>query len=207
MTFNLSLYAELPETNVLGPGCRYAIWVQGCPFDCPGCMSQSTRPFAGGYIATVQELTKRILATKTIEGLTLSGGEPFAHAAGLAALVRSVRAERDLGVIAYSGYTLKEIRKKAVDDSAVAALLAELDVLIDGRFQETFNDGGRWRGSANQQLHCFTPRYREAMDKEFGQRGRSVELHLGHKEWLLAGVPGKDALTQWRRMTIQKEIL
>lgn len=200
MTGHLSLYAELAGTNVLGPGRRYAIWVQGCPLACPGCMSQSTHSFAGGYTAKVTELAERILAAEGIEGLTLSGGEPFAQASVLAELVGTLQKVRDLGVMVYSGYTLAEIRRHALEDAGVAALLAVVDVLVDGRYQEGRNDGGRWRGSANQRAHCLTPRYREAMTKEFGEAGRKIELYLRQDEWFLAGVPGKDALAQWRRM-------
>lgn len=202
MAISLSLYAELAGTEVLGSGRRYAIWVQGCPMDCPGCMTQAARSFLGGYQVTVDDLAARILAEGGIDGLTLSGGEPFAQAAALAALVQRVREERDLGVMVYSGYTLAELRKLAAGDAkGVSALLAAVDVLVDGRYQVRRDDGGRWRGSANQRAHCLTPRYREAMAQEFGRVGRKVELHIRQSEWLLAGVPGREALAQWRRMT------
>ena len=99
MSETLTLYARLPRTRALGPFTRFALWVQGCPFHCPGCMTPDARPFEGGETVAIDRLAAEVLAVDDIEGLTVSGGEPFTQAAGLAALVRQVRAYRDLGLI------------------------------------------------------------------------------------------------------------
>jgi anaerobic ribonucleoside-triphosphate reductase activating protein len=164
-------------------------------------MTQDARPFTGGYSSSVTNLAERILSVPEVEGITLSGGEPFAQASALAALIRQVRIKRDMGVMVYTGYTLAEIQRRAAGDNGVAHLLANVDLLIDGRYQAKLDDGGRWRGSSNQVAHCLTPRYREAVSAEFGQPGRRIELHLQQKGVMLAGVPGEDALALWLKMT------
>ncbi|NCA71503.1 MAG: 4Fe-4S cluster-binding domain-containing protein, partial [Sphingobacteriia bacterium] len=44
----LRLYSRIPRTRSLGPGLRFALWVQGCPLRCPGCMTPDALPFDGG---------------------------------------------------------------------------------------------------------------------------------------------------------------
>src|SRR5439155_624986 len=78
-----------------GPGRRYALWFQGCPLRCPGCCNPEMLPFVGGPPRSVAEVLAEIAEARDvdrIEGITLLGGEPLAHAAGAAALARGARA-------------------------------------------------------------------------------------------------------------------
>src|SRR5436853_1554089 len=81
-------------TEAEGPGRRFALWFQGCPLRCPGCCNPEMLPFEGGQERTVAALLAEIDEAATehggIEGITLLGGEPLAHAAGAAALARAV---------------------------------------------------------------------------------------------------------------------
>lgn len=190
----LQVYHIVPHTRVLGPFLRFALWVQGCPLRCPGCMTPGSLPFEGGMEVAVDALAAHILATPGIEGLTLSGGEPFAQAGALAALLALVRAERDLGVIIYSGYILAKLRRM----QSATALLAQTDLLIDGQYQAKRNDGLSLRGSANQKIHALSQRYRDAIPLYYGQSRREVEAHLGHDSVMLVGIPGVETLRQWQ---------
>ena len=84
----LRVHRFLPETAVEGPGLRAALWVQGCPIQCPGCANAATWSFGGGREKTVEELFEQIRGEKNIEGVTFIGGEPFSQAWPLAALGR-----------------------------------------------------------------------------------------------------------------------
>src|SRR6516225_9323742 len=99
----------VPCTEAEGPGKRYALWFQGCPLRCPGCCNPEMLPFEGGARVALSEVLSEIesaAAEEGIEGVTLLGGEPLAHAAGVAALARGVRS-RGLTVMIFSGYTLE----------------------------------------------------------------------------------------------------
>ncbi|MCC7424121.1 MAG: 4Fe-4S cluster-binding domain-containing protein [Planctomycetaceae bacterium] len=51
-------------------------------------------PFEGGTQTTIDDLASQILddhAAAPLEGITLLGGEPFAHAAGASQLARRIR--------------------------------------------------------------------------------------------------------------------
>src|ERR1700745_3057687 len=78
-------------TEAEGPGRRFALWFQGCPLRCPGCCNPEMLPFAGGVRQLMHEVLtdiRQAAARDGIEGVTLLGGEPLAHAAGAAVLAR-----------------------------------------------------------------------------------------------------------------------
>ncbi|MFI5906478.1 4Fe-4S single cluster domain-containing protein [Dactylosporangium sp. NPDC051541] len=178
-----------PRCEVLGPGIRFAVWVQGCPLHCAECTSPAWIPEVGGVEVGVGELADRI-ADQAIDGLTLSGGEPFAQAAELADLVARVRARRDLSVMSYTGYVLEHLRRHG--DAAQHRLLDALDILVDGPYLANRHARLRWRGSANQRLHYLTGRHRPLPDDD--SAGLQIELGAdGAIRWL--GVP---AVRQFR---------
>ena len=85
-----------------------------------------------------------------LDGVTFSGGEPFVQSAPLADLARKLRAH-NLTVWAYTGYTLEAL--VAQRDPDINALLAALDVLVDGPFLRDQRDLTlRFRGSRNQRV-------------------------------------------------------
>src|SRR5438045_8319262 len=91
----LSVAQIVPATDAEGPGQRLAVWFQGCPLRCPGCCNPEMLPFDGGTEADLSDLVAQIKSaqrTCNIEGITLLGGEPLAHAAGAAALARAAQA-------------------------------------------------------------------------------------------------------------------
>src|SRR5215468_1934007 len=89
----LSVAQIVPCTEAEGPGRRFALWFQGCPLRCPGCCNPEMLPFAGGLRLRVEEVVEQLRAAagQGVEGITLLGGEPLAHAQGAAALARAAR--------------------------------------------------------------------------------------------------------------------
>src|SRR5262249_3219642 len=83
-----------PCTEAEGPGNPFALWFQGCPMRCPGCCNPEMLPFTGGQQIPVAALAKLVIDAHEqhgIEGVTLLGGEPLAHAAAGAALATAIR--------------------------------------------------------------------------------------------------------------------
>ena len=81
-----------PCTEAEGPGKRFALWFQGCPMRCPGCCNPEMLPFEGGEKIPISRIVTDILAARRdygIEGITLLGGEPLAHAPAAAAITKS----------------------------------------------------------------------------------------------------------------------
>src|SRR5206468_3700742 len=91
----LSVAQIVPCTDAEGPGRRFALWFQGCPLRCPGCCNPEMLPFVGGTARLIVDVLAEIETARDrdqIEGITLLGGEPLAHAAGAAILARGTRA-------------------------------------------------------------------------------------------------------------------
>lgn len=190
----INIHSYISQTRTLGPFLRFALWVQGCPLRCRACMTPAALPDSGGQLITISNLAKQIINTPDIEGLTLTGGEPFAQAAALVKLIQQIRQSKDLGIIVYSGYTLKKLQQQP----ELATLLQYIDLLIDGPYVASLNDGGSLRGSSNQQIHPITERYTTIINDYYGQPKRPVEIHLTKEDVMLVGVPGMETLKQWQ---------
>ena len=79
--------------TVLGHGTRIGVWVQGCTIGCDGCISRDTWPADGGTAVTVDTIVGWLDGLAgALDGLTVSGGEPFQQPDALAALLSAVRA-------------------------------------------------------------------------------------------------------------------
>jgi len=161
----LRIAGVVRESIVDGAGIRFAIFCQGCPHHCKGCHNPDTHDFAGGYDVTLEKILGEIDKDPLLTGVTFSGGEPTCQPNAFLKLAREVKS-RGLNVWMYSGYTLEELiarsgSKKdpnpdselAKDRKALRDLLREVDVLIDGRYDESQRDLTlKFRGSRNQRI-------------------------------------------------------
>ena len=153
----IDVYKIIKSTQVEGPGKRFCIWVQGCNKRCVGCWAKETWEFGVGEKYSVDDLYTQILSVKDIEGVTFLGGEPFEQAQELAVLAKKIKA-LNLSIVCFTGYTIDEIKSK--NNFAMNDLLAQVDLLIDGGFeQENFDLTRPWVGSLNQRYLFLTDFY------------------------------------------------
>lgn len=172
----INLAGFLARSEVNGPGTRAVVWVQGCPFRCEGCFNASFQPFSPATPVPVGTLAGRILSLEGIDGVTFSGGEPFAHAGPLAALGERLRAA-GLSVVIYTGYTAEEIFSG--DDPAWPPLLAVTDLLIAGPYIAAQAWADPLTGSANQRVISLGMRIRQQVNPAgAGPAGSSAEFTL-----------------------------
>ncbi|MCL2056692.1 MAG: anaerobic ribonucleoside-triphosphate reductase activating protein [Oscillospiraceae bacterium] len=157
----MRLFGVAKESVVDGPGLRFAVFVQGCPLNCPGCHNPESRDFSGGYEADTDGLLEQFDKNPLLRGLTLSGGEPFSQAAALIPPAKEIK-KRGKDIWCYSGYEFEELLEMAKSDSNIRGLLELLDVLVDGPFILSRKDISLpYRGSKNQRL-LDVPRSLEA---------------------------------------------
>lgn len=188
----------VPCTEAEGPGRRFALWFQGCPLRCPGCCNPEMLPFHGGRATPVGEVLELLHTTageRDLEGITLLGGEPMAHAAG-AVVVARVAHELGLSVMAFTGHTLEEVRARP--DADAQQLLGEIDILVDGPYvRELPETQRRWIGSSNQRIHFLSDRC-QADDPRWLQPN-TLEIRLTHGELTVNGFPARSAVGLWKR--------
>jgi anaerobic ribonucleoside-triphosphate reductase activating protein len=198
----LNVAATVAATQALGPGLRAVVWVQGCCFNCPGCVSPEWIPKNLARLVRPEDLAVELLARQDIDGFTFSGGEPMLQAAGLAHLVQTARRQRDLTVISFSGFTLAQLLQRQEKMPGVAEFLGEIDVLIDGLYVAGKNDNQGMRGSANQRIHYLSGRLR---DYDFDKNPRQSEIHIGDGYAFLVGVPATQVLDSFNQALEQAQ--
>ena len=193
----LNIHQLLPNITTLGPYTRYAIWVQGCCRQCPGCIAPDAQDPDGGRTMKVDDLVRKILRYSDHEGLTISGGEPFLQAPALCLVIDRIREERDCGVIIYTGFTLEELQGDQAPEGALE-LLKRTDLLIDGPYIRELNDDASLRGSSNQRIIPLTDRYKDQLNM-YGVPGeRKTDVRWTEDGFFISGVPSKaTARMQW----------
>ena len=179
--------AHYPVTT-LGPGRRIAIWFQGCTLACHGCLSRDTWGFDQGTDLPLSRLLEWVGGLDgPIEGVTLSGGEPFEQPAALRALLAALDRwrrgrEPPIDLLAYSGYRLAHLRRRHAD------ILDCLDAVIAEPFHSDAPSLDPWLGSANQRIVPFSA-LGESRYATTARPPRRMQVHVdGARIWYV-GVP------------------
>jgi anaerobic ribonucleoside-triphosphate reductase activating protein len=194
-TINVARYEPLSEVN--GPGRRAVVWVQGCPKRCKGCWNPGFLEFHSRQALSVDSLAAQVMSDAQkhgLEGITLSGGEPFAQAGALADLLSELHAA-DLTAFAFSGYTVDEIHSLGPD---AERLLGQLDILVDGEYRHDLKCSLRWRSSTNQIVHFLTSKYR-SQDFDLEQTSQEFEIHIDPDASRITGFPEPSILASLRK--------
>lgn len=146
--------------KVLGPGRRVGIWFDGCNHHCKGCSNPELWEIDERYktdIYQVMRLIRSIEKENVIEGFTLTGGDPMIQADGLRTLLPELMNISD-DILMYTGYEYEVIRDTYKD------ILANIAVLVDGKYIEEFNIGELLKGSTNQKIIVLNTKYKEKYD-------------------------------------------
>lgn len=159
------------DSLIEGPGRRSVAKFQGCPIRCRGCITPESWDQTGGMFVPIDRLADALMdPAHERDGVSILGGEPFAQPEGLLALIRALRSRGCRHILCYTGYTYETLRRRSRREGPIAAVLAEIDMLIDGPYIAALADGaGPWIGSANQRVltlvsGCARP-IRERIDR------------------------------------------
>ncbi|GHT42295.1 anaerobic ribonucleoside-triphosphate reductase activating protein [Planctomycetales bacterium] len=190
--------------KVLGPGTRSVIWFHGCPRRCLGCIADTMNETVEFETVSPPQLADWVKGNTDIEGITLSGGDPFFQPPNeLTEFLALVKEKKDLSVLCYTGYTLEELQN---DDGKQQVLLC-IDILIDGQYIQEQDEGQRWRGSGNQRFHFLTERYRSEAAEWYAAKERQVEIELDlNGKLLISGVPSSDFIAKLTKELQRREI-
>lgn len=134
-------------TSVDGPGLRTSVYFAGCNHHCPGCHNPQSWDFEGGEAMSVLRI-KEIIDDCDFN-VTFSGGDPLMQPVDeMVELARLLKADGRT-IWCYTGYSYEYVSSRLEYE----ALLACIDVLVDGPFVESLRDISlRFRGSSNQRL-------------------------------------------------------
>lgn len=140
--------------EVLGPGKRIGIWFCGCPHKCEGCSNPELWEFQERYktsLNTIKELINKICVDNSVDGFTITGGDPFYQENELVELLGYLKTINE-DILVYTGYKKEEISPQSLNDIAV---------LIDGKYIEELNFGHVLIGSDNQKVHILKSAYQK----------------------------------------------
>lgn len=148
----IKLAGIVEESIVDGPGIRLVVFVQGCNHKCLGCHNEHSQDFSGGEYKSISSIIEKVKENPLLDGVTLSGGEPFEQAFGVSKLAEELK-RLDYNIITYSGYTYEQIQERTLRDYDFLRLIENTDILIDGKFEESQrNLMLNFRGSENQRI-------------------------------------------------------
>ena len=137
----MRIAGTIAHSLVNGDGIRFVVFVQGCPHGCKGCQNPDTWDFDGGMEVSAEEIAEQYKRTRFLDGITLSGGEPFAQEEACLELLDRLPG---VNVWIYTGYEYEDIRD--------TELAKRADVLVVGRFVESLKCEGELFGSSNQRI-------------------------------------------------------
>jgi len=185
--------AHWPVTT-LGFGRRVGIWLQGCSIGCPGCCSRDMWSSIGGATMSVSDLVSWCgkCAGDQLDGITISGGEPFEQAEGLLELVSELgslrqQAAREVDLLCYSGMPWRRLQK---DHPAILDLL---DVIVPEPFVTTL-DSASLRGSINQPLIALSDLGRRRYPAGKSMPIKRLQIEVNEQNIWIIGIPEKGDL-------------
>lgn len=186
------------NSKVLGPGCRAVIWTHGCSKNCPHCIAKEMNEAPPPFQYEPSTLYDWLKNTQGIEGVTITGGEPFEQdIEALGTFLRLVKSDpRQLSIMCYTGKSMEEFRSN--DD--FLHLLEYIDILVDGPYVHELNDGHKWRGSSNQRIHPLNERYADVVQDAENRFDRDVEIGLSvDMRFELTGIPSAGFMENLKR--------
>lgn len=144
----IQLMDIIDYTTSDGPGFRTSVYCAGCNHKCKGCQNPHTWNFNGGKPTDIKEIYNRIIANE-MSDVTFSGGDPMYQPIAFTELAKMIKQNTDKTIWCYTGFTVEEILRNPVQTQ----LLGWIDVLVDGRYDETLRDPDLlFMGSSNQRL-------------------------------------------------------
>lgn len=140
------------ETITDGVGLRYAIYLSGCLHHCSGCHNPESWDANNGIQLSdfvLEQMIEEIKDNPLLDGITISGGDPFYNPKGLLHLLISLKEGTRLNIWCYTGYTIEYI----LAHEEYARCLEYIDVLVDGPFvKQLYDPTLLFRGSSNQRV-------------------------------------------------------
>lgn len=145
----LKVAGFLEHSTVNGEGFRSVLFLSGCLHHCPGCHNPEMQSFEYGNDVPINVILAKIKKNlPLIDGITLSGGDPFEQATSLILLLKEVKA-LGLSIWAYTGYTYEQL----LQEPKFKPMLELTDVLVDGPFIKALKtDTKKYVGSSNQRI-------------------------------------------------------
>jgi anaerobic ribonucleoside-triphosphate reductase activating protein len=184
----------LYPVTTLGPGNRIGIWTLGCSKKCPKCVSPEfwqQQPGRDMSVSRLLNFVREIIKNNTVDGITISGGDPLEQAAEVLDFVSQINRDcRD--ILIYTGFMLRELRDTWAKPQ-MDMLVENTAVLIDGKYIDELNDNkSPLIGSTNQAIHYFNDDVISKYDEYKRLNGRQVQNIYNGSDLFSIGIHNKE---------------
>lgn len=162
-------YITIKKNDLMnGVGLRTVLFVSGCHHRCPFCHNPESWAFDSGQTFTSKTMTSLLssLDNDLTDGLTISGGDPFApenidQVEDICRQVRRRFPDKDIWI--YTGYDFDDLKNTRI------VLDRLVDVIVDGEFKNDLKDNSlHYRGSSNQHIMMLNKEDNMYYDKTSG---------------------------------------
>lgn len=145
----LKVAGFLDHSTVNGEGFRSTLFLSGCLHNCKNCHNKAMQDLDYGDTLSISSIIEKVKKNlPIIDGITISGGDPFEQSANLYTLLTQLK-NLNLSVWVYTGYTYEYL----TTHENYRKLLPLIDVLVDGPFIEALKtDSKKYIGSSNQRI-------------------------------------------------------
>ncbi len=138
-----------------GEGIRSVIFISGCKHNCYNCQNIQSHNFNYGKSFTKDmqlQIINKIKNNPLIDGITLSGGDPFYSSEELNKFIILLKQNiEEINIWIYTGFTYEEILNSK--NQNMIKLLTSCNVLVDGKYiEKKKNLRLKFRGSENQRI-------------------------------------------------------
>ncbi len=192
----------LYPVRVLGPGARIGIWTAGCIRKCNECTNpelQAAENFRDLDLKEVFSFLDKLFEEHDVDGITISGGEPFMQTGELKRLVEYLLTKTE-DILIYTGYDLETLKKRKHQKEETDFCLEKAAVIIDGRYDSNKNFSHPLRGSENQRIFYRDEETRKKYEKYIDdKRGKNEVQNFQISDGIVSvGIHGKDFVNQFR---------
>jgi anaerobic ribonucleoside-triphosphate reductase activating protein len=191
----------LYPVEVLGPGKRIGIWVCGCRRRCRDCANPELWDADERRevdMETIFRMLSSILTEREVDGITISGGEPFLQTEELDMLVSFLQNYTD-DILIFTGYRRAVLEKRKRLGAQTQHILGTVAVLVDGPYIREKNDAHPLRGSQNQNIYYrdeqIRHRYEEYIREQMGMM--PVQNFLTSDGMIAVGIHPKEFRQQF----------
>ena len=178
----------LYPVKVLGPGNRVGIWMVGCKHGCKGCSNPELWEFQDKYktsLATVLALIEKIAEDNTIDGFTITGGDPFEQSKELKQMLLKLH-KFSSDILVYTGYEYENIQKEHSD------ILSLISVLIDGKYEQDKNNASCLVGSDNQHIYYLDEKIKHIYENYLKETQNQIQNFTSRDGIISVGIHRPD---------------
>lgn len=171
--------------TTLGPGIRLVVWTIGCPHQCYNCSNPELWESNISKDISIDDLMSVFQKYRfLVDGITITGGEPFFQSNELYLLLNNLKAIGYKDILVYTGYKYEHVREYFPN------IIENIDVLVDGLYVDSLNNNIGYKGSSNQRCIVLN-RKLEDKYKDFDIKKRQRQNFISDDVIVSVGIPTK----------------